>query len=92
MNRRALARQYQERHTRTVIGKRIEQEEADIGAGGFTAEGLAALGSLPLLDQPGERFRYNTGATVAGIFIERDTGAPFAEVLSGRTRRRGRPA
>ena len=33
---------------------------------------------------PGERFRYNTGATVAGILIERATGAPLAEVLSKR--------
>ena len=47
-------------------------------------EWIAALGSLPLLDQPGERFRYNTGATVAGILIERVTGAPFGEVLSKR--------
>jgi CubicO group peptidase (beta-lactamase class C family) len=45
---------------------------------------IAALGSLPLLDQPGERFRYNTGATVAGILIERAAGAPLAEVLSER--------
>ena len=45
---------------------------------------IAALGSLPLLDQPGERFRYNTGATVAGILIERVAGAPLAEVLSKR--------
>ena len=45
---------------------------------------LAAFGSLPLLDQPGERFRYNTGATLAGILIERVTGAPFAEVLGKR--------
>jgi CubicO group peptidase (beta-lactamase class C family) len=45
---------------------------------------IAALGSLPLLDQPGERFRYNTGATVAGILIERASGAPLAEVLSKR--------
>ncbi len=45
---------------------------------------IAALGSLPLLDQPGERFRYNTGATVAGILIERVTGAPLAEVLAKR--------
>jgi CubicO group peptidase (beta-lactamase class C family) len=45
---------------------------------------IAALGSLPLIDQPGERFRYNTGAMVAGILIERVTGAPFAEVLSTR--------
>jgi CubicO group peptidase (beta-lactamase class C family) len=45
---------------------------------------IAAFGSLPLLDQPGERFRYNTGATVAGILIERVSGAPFAEVLAKR--------
>ncbi|TVZ04372.1 class A beta-lactamase-related serine hydrolase [Trebonia kvetii] len=45
---------------------------------------IAAFGSLPLLDQPGERFRYNTGATLTGILIERVAGAPFAEVLSKR--------
>ena len=42
---------------------------------------IAALGSLPLMDQPGERFRYNTGATVAGVLVERVTGAPLDEVL-----------
>ena len=47
-------------------------------------EWIAAFGSLPLLDQPGERFRYNTGATVAGILIERVAGAPLDEVLSKR--------
>jgi CubicO group peptidase (beta-lactamase class C family) len=45
---------------------------------------IAAFGTLPLLDQPGERFRYNTGAMVAGVLIERVAGAPFAEVLSKR--------
>ncbi|HEY3881175.1 MAG TPA: serine hydrolase domain-containing protein [Trebonia sp.] len=45
---------------------------------------IAAFGSLPLLDQPGERWRYNTGATVAGILVERAAGAPLAEVLSKR--------
>jgi CubicO group peptidase (beta-lactamase class C family) len=45
---------------------------------------IAGLGGLPLLDQPGERWRYNTGATVAGVLIERVTGAPLAEVLSKR--------
>jgi CubicO group peptidase (beta-lactamase class C family) len=45
---------------------------------------IAALGSLPLLDQPGERWRYNTGATVAGILLSRVAGAPLAEVLAGR--------
>jgi CubicO group peptidase (beta-lactamase class C family) len=45
---------------------------------------IAAFGTLPLLDQPGERFLYNTGATVAGILIERVAGAPLAEVLAKR--------
>jgi len=47
-------------------------------------EWIAALGSLPLLDQPGELWRYGTGATVTGILIERVTGAPLAEVLRTR--------
>jgi CubicO group peptidase (beta-lactamase class C family) len=47
-------------------------------------EWIAALGSLPLLDQPGERWRYNTGATVAGILVSRVAGAPLAEVLASR--------
>jgi CubicO group peptidase (beta-lactamase class C family) len=47
-------------------------------------EWIAAFGSLPLLDQPGELWRYNTGATVTGILIERVTGAPLAEVLRDR--------
>ncbi|HEX6454096.1 MAG TPA: serine hydrolase domain-containing protein [Trebonia sp.] len=45
---------------------------------------IAGLGRLPLLDQPGQRWRYNTGATVAGILIERVTGTPLAEVLAKR--------
>jgi CubicO group peptidase (beta-lactamase class C family) len=45
---------------------------------------IAAFGSLPLLDQPGQRWRYNTGATIAGVLIERVAGAPFAEVLTKR--------
>lgn len=47
-------------------------------------EWIAGLGRLPLLDQPGTRWRYNTGATVAGILIERVAGAPLAEVLAKR--------
>lgn len=47
-------------------------------------EWIAGLGSLPLLDQPGTRWRYNTGATVTGILIERVAGAPLAEVLAER--------
>jgi CubicO group peptidase (beta-lactamase class C family) len=45
---------------------------------------IAGLASLPLLDQPGTRWRYNTGASVAGVLIERVAGAPLAEVLRER--------
>jgi CubicO group peptidase (beta-lactamase class C family) len=58
--------------------------QVHVTSAGHNAIGDSALGSLPLIDQPGERFRYNTGAMVAGILIERVTGAPFAEVLSKR--------
>ena len=45
---------------------------------------MARLGRLPLLDQPGTRWRYNTSASVAGVLIERVAGAPIAEVLRER--------
>jgi CubicO group peptidase (beta-lactamase class C family) len=47
-------------------------------------EWIARLGRLPLLEQPGAAWRYNTGATVAGVLIERVAGAPIAEVLRER--------
>lgn len=47
-------------------------------------EWLARLGRLPLLDQPGAAWRYNTGATVAGVLIERAAGAPIADVFRDR--------
>jgi CubicO group peptidase (beta-lactamase class C family) len=45
---------------------------------------IAALGSLPLLAQPGERWLYNTGASVLGVLAARATGQPFADVLRTR--------
>lgn len=45
---------------------------------------VAGLGRLPLLDQPGTRWRYNTGASVVGVLIEWVAGAPLAEVLRER--------
>jgi CubicO group peptidase (beta-lactamase class C family) len=47
-------------------------------------EWIAGLGSLPLLDQPGTRWRYNTGASVAGVLIERVAGMPLGDVLAQR--------
>ena len=45
---------------------------------------IAALGSLPLLAQPGERWMYNTGAQVLGVLAARAAGQPFNEVLATR--------
>jgi CubicO group peptidase (beta-lactamase class C family) len=45
---------------------------------------MAGLGSLPLLAQPGERWFYNTGASVLGVLLERAAGQPFADVLRTR--------
>jgi len=45
---------------------------------------IANLGTLPLLAQPGERWFYNTGASVLGVLAARAAGQPFADVLRTR--------
>jgi CubicO group peptidase (beta-lactamase class C family) len=45
---------------------------------------IANLGTLPLLAQPGERWLYNTGASVLGVLLARATGESFADVLATR--------
>jgi CubicO group peptidase (beta-lactamase class C family) len=45
---------------------------------------IAGLGSLPLLAQPGERWFYNTGASVLGVLAARAAGRPFGDVLRTR--------
>jgi CubicO group peptidase (beta-lactamase class C family) len=45
---------------------------------------VANLGTLPLIAQPGERWLYNTGASVLGVLVARATGQPFGEVLRTR--------
>jgi CubicO group peptidase (beta-lactamase class C family) len=45
---------------------------------------IANLGTLPLIAQPGERWLYNTGASVLGVLVSRATGQPFGEVLRTR--------
>ena len=47
-------------------------------------EWMKRFGSLPLLDQPGERWHYGTGASVLGVLAARAAGMPFAEVLRTR--------
>ncbi|HET9091547.1 MAG TPA: serine hydrolase domain-containing protein [Acidimicrobiales bacterium] len=43
---------------------------------------MEALGSLPLLAEPGERWLYNTGASVLGVLLARATATPFDEMLA----------
>jgi CubicO group peptidase (beta-lactamase class C family) len=45
---------------------------------------MAALGSLPLIAQPGERWLYNTSASVLGVLASRAAAAPIAEVYRSR--------
>jgi CubicO group peptidase (beta-lactamase class C family) len=45
---------------------------------------IAALGSLPLMAQPGERWLYNTGAQVLGVLLARAAGTSFGDVLRTR--------
>ncbi len=45
---------------------------------------IAALGSLPLMAQPGDRWMYNTGASVLGVLLARAAGVLFGEVLRSR--------
>jgi CubicO group peptidase (beta-lactamase class C family) len=45
---------------------------------------IAGLGSLPLIAQPGERWMYNTGASVLGVLLARAADQPFADVMRTR--------
>jgi CubicO group peptidase (beta-lactamase class C family) len=45
---------------------------------------IAGLGTLPLLAQPGERWLYNTGASVLGVLAARAAGMPYPGFLRSR--------
>ncbi len=45
---------------------------------------IEGLGALPLIAQPGERWMYNTGASVLGVLAARAAGRSFGEVLRTR--------
>ena len=47
-------------------------------------EWLARFATLPLIEQPGEAWRYNTGAEVLGLLLERATGQPLEAFLRER--------
>jgi CubicO group peptidase (beta-lactamase class C family) len=45
---------------------------------------ISGLGSLPLVAQPGERWMYNTSASVLGVLLARAAGQPLADVMRTR--------
>jgi CubicO group peptidase (beta-lactamase class C family) len=45
---------------------------------------IANFSQLPLLSQPGERWLYNTGASILGVLLARAAGQPFHDVLRTR--------
>jgi CubicO group peptidase (beta-lactamase class C family) len=47
-------------------------------------EWMRRFGSLPLMDQPGERWRYNVGTLVLGVLVARAARATLEEVLRER--------
>jgi CubicO group peptidase (beta-lactamase class C family) len=49
-----------------------------------TDEWLRRLGTLPLMNQPGEQWMYNTGAQVLGALLERATGKTLDVVFHER--------
>ena len=67
------------------IKQAYEAALGDPGMNRMTAdEWLAALGSLPLAYQPGERFHYGHSSDVLGFLIGRIEGRPFRQVLRER--------
>jgi len=47
-------------------------------------EWIRRFGTLPLMDQPGERWRYNAGSLVLGVLVARVAGQPLGEFFSTR--------
>jgi CubicO group peptidase (beta-lactamase class C family) len=45
---------------------------------------IRALGTLPLMNQPGEVWRYHTGSDVLGVLIERAAGQPLETLFRER--------
>jgi len=44
-------------------------------------EWIRRFGTLPLMDQPGTRWRYNTGSLVLGVLVARAAAMPLGDVL-----------
>lgn len=71
-----------------LTGPIAQVYEAAIGRAvhsrGSTDEWLAALGTLPLIDQPGERMQYGHATDVLGFLLERIDGKSLRDVLQAR--------
>jgi CubicO group peptidase (beta-lactamase class C family) len=50
-------------------------------------EWMARMATLPLIDQPGERWLYNTASDVLGVLVERAAGMPFPQFVTERVLR-----
>lgn len=67
------------------IQQAYEQALGDPATNQLSAdEWLTALGTLPLVYQPGERFHYGHSSDVLGFLIGRVEGKPFRDVLQER--------
>ena len=63
----------------------VAQDEANAAIGAVNSDNIMrALGSLPLIHQPGEGWMYHTGDDVLGILIERVAGKKLGEIFSER--------
>ena len=47
-------------------------------------EWIRRFGTLPLMDQPGRRWRYNAGSLVLGVLVPRASGLPLADFFRTR--------
>jgi CubicO group peptidase (beta-lactamase class C family) len=47
-------------------------------------EWLRRFATLPLMDQPGARWRYNTGSLILGVLLARVSGRPLEDVFAER--------
>ena len=47
-------------------------------------EWMSLFGSLPLMEQPGERWRYSVGSLLLGVLVARADGASLGQVLRNR--------
>jgi CubicO group peptidase (beta-lactamase class C family) len=72
----------------------IQEAEAELGLATLgppwppppfgSDEWIARFATLPLMDQPGTVWRYNTGAQVLGILLERASGQSLEDFLQAR--------